>query len=140
MASHIEAELAKEKERNEVLRATLSTINSPVLPTAQTGAAHSKAQKKIEMLAMQAKEEELKQKVERKELAVQHLLQQMKEDKEDLKKLSEEMDAVRNSGKAVWETVGFSTHPYHDPFHTGLSKRTPTGDISFTRLYRMRCT
>ncbi|KAL1524163.1 hypothetical protein AB1Y20_019072 [Prymnesium parvum] len=122
----LEKALAKEKERNEMLKATLATLTSPKTASQSSGAAQ-KAQKKMEMLAMQQKEGELKQKIEKKELAVQHLLEEMKEDKEDLKKVNEEMDAIRNAGKAVWETVGFSTHAYHDPFHTGLSKRTPTG-------------
>ena len=47
---------------------------------------------------------------------------------EDQTKVVGEIDAIRNSGKAVWETVGWATHAYHDPFHTGLSKRTPTGE------------
>ena len=44
-----------------------------------------------------------------------------------MKKVQEEIDVERSSGKAVWETVGIGTVPYRDPFHTGLSKRTPTG-------------
>eukprot|EP00966_Prymnesium_polylepis_P113299 2620022-Prymnesium_polylepis.1 len=121
-----DAELAKEMARNEALRAKLTELKPAAATSVGSGAA-VKAQKKMEVLGMQKNEEGLKQKIEKKELQVQHLLHQMKEDKEDLKKLNEEMDAVRNSGKAVWETVGFLTHPYHDPFHTGLSKRTPTG-------------
>ena len=121
-------DLAKEKERNATLKATLDGLKAQQT-TETTGptAAAEKAAKKMEVINMQKTEEALKQKIEQKELAVQHLLQQMKEDKEDLKKINAEMDGVRNSGKAVWETVGFLTHPYHDPFHTGLSKRTPTG-------------
>ena len=31
------------------------------------------------------------------------------------------------NSKPAWETTGYNTLPYRDPFHTGLSKRTPTG-------------
>ena len=46
---------------------------------------------------------------------------------QEMKQVQEEIDKERSSGKAVWETVGIQTVSYRDPFHTGLSKRTPTG-------------
>ena len=122
------AKLKAEQERNAALRATLANLNaSSSSSAAPVGSSAQKAQQKVEIIGMQKDEEGLKQKIEQKELAVQHLMQQMKEDKEDLNKLSTEMDTMRNAGKAIWESVGFDTIPYHDPFHTGLSKRTPTG-------------
>ena len=69
----------------------------------------------------------LREKIEQQELAVKQINQTLKEDNQALKKLQGEIDKERSSGKSVWETVGISTIQYKDPFHTGLSKRTPTG-------------
>ena len=124
------AELAYEKERNAMLKATLSGMMASEKAAAPSPVPASviNANKNLAVINLQEQEATLKHKIEQKELAVQHLLAAIKEDKEDQKKVVGEMDAIRNSGKAVWETVGWATHAYHDPFHTGLSKRTPTGE------------
>ena len=76
---------------------------------------------------MQEKELGLKQETEKEELMVKQLQATIKEKQNALKKVQTEIDKERSSGKSVWETVGISTVSYRDPFHTGLSKRTPTG-------------
>ena len=80
-----------------------------------------------EFRLMQEKELSLKQKVEQQELTIKQVQQTVKENQQALKAVQAEIDKERSSGKSVWETVGISTVPYRDPFHTGLSKRTPTG-------------
>jgi hypothetical protein len=76
---------------------------------------------------MQKSELELKQRVDQQELMKKQLEATIKEDQMALKAIQTDIDKERSSGKAVWETVGISTVSYRDPFHTGLSKRTPTG-------------
>lgn len=49
------------------------------------------------------------------------------EDREDMRQIQHKIEDTRNVGKSSWELTGFNTIPYRDPFHTGLSKRTPTG-------------
>ena len=68
-----------------------------------------------------------KQSIAMKELEIKHLQGEIKEATTQLKQVQGEIDEERNAGKAVWETVGISTVLYRDPYHTGVSKRTPTG-------------
>jgi hypothetical protein len=70
----------------------------------------------------------LSQKIKRAELAKKQLDDEIKETTESLNKTNGDIDKERSSGKAVWEMVGIKTVAYRDPFHTGLSKRTPTGE------------
>mmetsp|Transcript_1983 Transcript_1983/g.3151 ORF Transcript_1983/g.3151 Transcript_1983/m.3151 type:complete len:132 (-) Transcript_1983:246-641(-) len=123
------AELAAEQERYARLKAELAALQGASMsePVPDVPKSNEKAAAKLLVIQLSEKKTELEQKLERKELQVKHLNAQMKEDQEDLRSLNEKIDAARNSGLAVWETVGRSTHPYSDPFHTGLSKRTPNG-------------
>ena len=81
----------------------------------------------LKIIDMQEKEFELQQKVAKREMEIAHLQGEIKENTGALKQVQEEIEKERSSGKAVWEIVGISTVTYRDPFHTGLSKRTPTG-------------
>ena len=61
------------------------------------------------------------------ELAIKQLQQELMEDREDMRQVQHKIEDARNIGKSSWEITGINTIPYRDPFHTGLSKRTPTG-------------
>lgn len=86
-----------------------------------------KAQSKLRVIELSKKELELKQSIEQMELTVRQTQAMIKEKQQDLKAIQADMDKERSSGMAVWETVGITTQSYRDPFHTGLSKRTPNG-------------
>ena len=110
------------------LKATLTGLKAP---TSDADATDSEVQKKakikMKIIAKQEEEHNLLQQIERDELEIKHLNEKTRDMKAKMKDLQEEMDNLRNSGAAVWETTGMSTISYRDPFHTGLSKRTPTG-------------
>ena len=120
--------LKEEAERNAALKATLSSL---LAPTAEEVVVESESQKKaasaMKVIDMQEKELGISQKVARAETMIKHLQAEIKEDTNALKTVQSEIDKEKSKGKAVWETVGISTVTYRDPFHTGLSKRTPTG-------------
>lgn len=120
--------LRAEEDRNAALKATLASLGKPTVVAEVT---QSESQKKavsaLKVIDLQEKEMGLMQKVQRAEKQIEHLRSEIKEDKTDLKLTQEDIDKERSSGKAVWEIVGIGTVPYRDPFHTGLSKRTPTG-------------
>ena len=120
--------MQSEMERNAALKATLSKLKTPAEEAVAT---QSEAQKKavsaLKIIDMQEKELAYNQKIQDAELKIKHLQAEIKEDQTAMKQVQEEIDKERSSGKAVWETVGIQTVPYRDPFHTGLSKRTPTG-------------
>ena len=120
--------LKEETERNAALKATLASL---LAPTAEEVVVESESQKKaasaMKVIDMQEKELEISQKVARAETMIKHLQAEIKEDTNALKTVQSEIDKEKSKGKAVWETVGISTVTYRDPFHTGLSKRTPTG-------------
>ncbi len=123
--------LQAEQERNAGLRATLESLGAPSPRDSgeQDKQAQSEVKAKERLLLVKLSESELmlKQKIAKKELQVKQLLEEIKEDKEDLKSVRADIDAARSAGRAVWEEVGIKTVSYRDPFHTGLSKRTPTG-------------
>ena len=122
------ADLASETERNARLKAALASLSAPMSEAASTmTAAQIKAASQLKVVDLQEKQFALTQEVEKAELSIKHLQTKLKEDQESLKNVGHSIDQERNSGKAVWETVGIQTVTYRDPFHTGLSKRTPTG-------------
>ena len=120
--------MEEELARNAALRATLSKL---AMPKDEEAVVESEAQKKakvaMRVIDLQETVIGLKQAVEHEELQVKQLQQTIKEKQTKLKTVQGDIDKERNAGKAVWETVGISTVSYRDPFHTGLSKRTPTG-------------
>ena len=125
----LQTRLAEADAVNQSLKATLASLKAgaPTEDNAQVPESAVKAATAMRIIALQEKEFELKQKVEQQELAHKQILQTIKEDKAALKKLTGEIEKEKSSGKDVWQTVGISTISYRDPFHTGLSKRTPTG-------------
>ena len=127
--SAVQQMIAEEAARNESLKAALASLKGGPAAGAPAGVPESAAKAAVAMriIALSEKELEMKQKIEQQELAVKQINQTLKEDNQALKKLQGEIDKERSSGKSVWETVGISTIQYKDPFHTGLSKRTPTG-------------
>ena len=127
--SAVQQMIAEETARNESLKAALASLKGGPTAGAPAGVPESAAKAAVAMriIALSEKELEMKQKIEQQELAVKQINQTLKEDNQALKKLQGEIDKERSSGKSVWETVGISTIQYKDPFHTGLSKRTPTG-------------
>ena len=74
---------------------------------------------------------------EAKNIALRQRLSQMSGESSDAPKdkVNEETEGTLRAielmktdvGQAPWETTGFGTCEYRDPFPTGLSKRTPTG-------------
>ena len=114
--------------RNAALKATISKLKAPA-DAMETGPTETqkKAATALKIIDMTEAELNLKQSIEQEELQVQQLQATIKEKNQALKKVQTDIDKERSSGKAVWETVGISTVSYRDPFHTGLSKRTPTG-------------
>jgi len=120
--------LEEELARNASLKATLARMKAPA---DEEVVVESEAQKKakiaLKIIDLQEGETDLIQKVKAAELKMKHLEAEVKEHKGALKTVQGEIEKERSSGKAVWETCGISTVTYRDPFHTGLSKRTPTG-------------
>ena len=124
MSLAFEEELA----RNDSLRATLTALKQPAVSGgAVKSESQKKAEQKLKIIEMQKKSFDLQQLIEQKEMQAKHLLSEAKELSMKKKDIDTEADQLRNAGKPVWETVGFQTVPYKDPFHTGLMKRTPTG-------------
>jgi hypothetical protein len=122
------AQLEEELSRNAALKATLAKLKQPADAEEVTETeTQKKARVAFKIIDLQEKELKLKQDTEKEELMVKQLNATIKEKQNALKKVQTEIDQERSSGKAVWETVGISTVSYRDPFHTGLSKRTPTG-------------
>lgn len=122
------AQLEEELARNAALKATLAKLKQPAdAEEAVESEVQKKAKTAFKIIDLQEKELILKQETEREELQVKQLQATIKEKQAALKKVQTEIDQERSAGKAVWETVGISTVSYRDPFHTGLSKRTPTG-------------
>eukprot|EP00322_Chrysochromulina_rotalis_P030206 CAMPEP_0115858206 /NCGR_PEP_ID=MMETSP0287-20121206/15978_1 /TAXON_ID=412157 /ORGANISM="Chrysochromulina rotalis, Strain UIO044" /LENGTH=129 /DNA_ID=CAMNT_0003312463 /DNA_START=20 /DNA_END=409 /DNA_ORIENTATION=+ len=120
--------LQEAQAKNESLRATKEALLKPASDLApMKSETQKKAEAKLKMIEMEKKIFELQQVIDRKELQAKHLLEECKEMGMKKKDMQTEVDKLRNAGKAVWETVGRETITYKDPFHTGLSKRTPTG-------------
>ena len=118
-------DLAKLQAKNEALRATLMALKAP--PAAPVPESTKKAESKLKIIALQEKTFAEQQEIERLELEAKQLLARAKEHSRKKKDIEKEIDVVRNADKPVWETVGMQTITYRDPFHTGVSKRTPNG-------------
>ena len=121
----------EEMSRNAALKVTLQKLKAPAA-VAETGQTETqkKAATALKIIDMSEEELNLKQAIDTEELQVQQLQATIKEKNQALKKVQTDIDKERSSGKSVWETVGISTVSYRDPFHTGLSKRTPTGALA----------
>lgn len=118
----------EEMARNAALRATLSKLKAPAEEAVvEMSAAQIKAVSALKVIDMQETEMGMLQKIKEKEMRIKHLQEEIKAEDGALKQCQGEIEKERSSGKAVWEMVGISTVSYRDPFHTGLSKRTPTG-------------
>jgi hypothetical protein len=134
-------DLAKLQAKNEALKATLKALTAP--PAAPVAESTKKAESKLKIIALQEKTFAEQQEIERLELEAKQLLARAKEHSRKKKDIEKEIDIVRNADKPVWETVGMQTITYRDPFHTGVSKRTPTGACSSLlslRVARLRPT
>lgn len=134
-------DLAKLQAKNEALKATLKALTAP--PAAPVAESTKKAESKLKIIALQEKTFAEQQEIERLELEAKQLLARAKEHSRKKKDIEKEIDVVRNADKPVWETVGMQTITYRDPFHTGVSKRTPTGACSSLlslRIARLRPT
>jgi Skp family chaperone for outer membrane proteins len=124
MASVVER-ILEEKQRHEQLSATLKSlgghVSEPVKP------ASKELEGKLSKIELSKTALELKQNMDRNELTIKQLQEQLHADGEQMKKVRKQMETFNRSGQPAWETTGAGTVPYRDPFHTGLSKRTPTG-------------
>ena len=86
------------------------------------------AQKAAQKAAAKEKEAlQLQLKIEENNMKAEALAQETKKLQSEMRAIQGEIDTMRNDGVPAWEQVGISTVPYRDPFHTGASKRTPTG-------------
>eukprot|EP00967_Tisochrysis_lutea_P080494 scaffold110602_cov36-Tisochrysis_lutea.AAC.1 len=124
MAS-IEEMILEEKQRYEQLTSTLKSLGGK-LPN-EMKPPNKDLNNKLMAIELSKTELELKQNIQRNELAIKQLQEQIHADRESMKKVRKQMDALNRAGQPAWETTGYGTVPYRDPFHTGLSKRTPTG-------------
>ena len=120
------ADLTAAQAKNAELKAQLATLKGGASePAASSKSAATKG--KLAAIDLMKDELSLQQKIEQKELMMKQLHSELSESKADLQAVRANIDAARNSGQAVWESIGPETISYRDPFHTGLSKRTPTG-------------
>ena len=121
--------IAEEKAKNESLKATLAALKAPKgeAPTGPTEA-QKKAALKLKIIEKEKQVFQLQQKIDKNNMEISHLQGETKSLSSKLQDVQSEIEHMRNAGKAVWETVGFQTIEYKDPYHTGLSKRTPTGE------------
>lgn len=86
------------------------------------------AQKSAQKAAAKEKEAlQLQLKIEENNMKAEALAQETKKLQSEMRAIQGDIDTMRNDGVPAWEQVGISTVPYRDPFHTGASKRTPTG-------------
>uniref|UniRef100_A0A7S4B8H3 Uncharacterized protein n=1 Tax=Chrysotila carterae TaxID=13221 RepID=A0A7S4B8H3_CHRCT len=116
--------------RNLELKQTLATLNGQGLGSssrASTPNGRTRTCGKLLAIDLQKDELELKQSIERKLLQIKNLQQEVSEEREALRKVQKQMEDARNTNRVSWDQTGISTVEYRDPFHTGLSKRTPTG-------------
>ena len=82
---------------------------------------------KLKAIELMKTELALKQSMEMKELQVRRLQEEIHAQQMEDRTVKAAIQEARNVGQAPWETTGFGTCEYRDPFPTGLSKRTPTG-------------
>ena len=82
---------------------------------------------KLRAIELMKTELALKQSMESKELQVKRLQEEIHAEQMEDRAIKAAIQEARNVGQPVWETTGFGTCTYRDPFPTGLSKRTPTG-------------
>ena len=122
------AELAALQAKNADLKAAYAALKKgESTATAVVPESQLKADSKLKIIGIQEKTFELKQELDTLEMQKAHIAQQIKEKQMKLKDREKEIDDIRNKDAAVWDKTGFDTIVYKDPFHTGLSKRTPTG-------------
>eukprot|EP00325_Prymnesiales_sp_UTEX-LB-985_P033281 CAMPEP_0174718960 /NCGR_PEP_ID=MMETSP1094-20130205/30448_1 /TAXON_ID=156173 /ORGANISM="Chrysochromulina brevifilum, Strain UTEX LB 985" /LENGTH=129 /DNA_ID=CAMNT_0015919187 /DNA_START=33 /DNA_END=422 /DNA_ORIENTATION=- len=122
------AELEDAKARNAALKATLSALQSRSGTAApEKTEAQKKADLKLALIEKEAGVFQLQQEIEKQKMQGAHIAASTAALEAKLKEKQAEIDQQRNSGQASWEATGIKTVPYKDPFHTGLSKRTPTG-------------
>ena len=117
--------VAEELQKNEQLRAALQSMGGATSP--QVARPSPELEGKLKAIALSKEHLELKQRIERGELQIKQLQEQVESDRVQMKKVQKQMDEYSRAGDPVWEKTGFGTIAYTDPFHTGLSKRTPTG-------------
>jgi hypothetical protein len=82
---------------------------------------------KLRAIELMKAELALKQSMETKELQVKRLQEEIHAQQMEDRTIKAAIQEARNVGQPAWETTGFGTCEYRDPFPTGLSKRTPTG-------------
>lgn len=111
--------------KNIELRQKLAALTGAA--SAAPGVKNDETEGKLRAIELMKNELALKQTVEAKELQCKRLQEEIRAHKMDMRKVHEDIQEARNVGQAPWETTGFGTIDYRDPFPTGLSKRTPTG-------------
>jgi hypothetical protein len=116
--------ILEEKQRHDQLSATLKAMGGNVPEVAKS--ANKELEGKLAAIELSKTELALKQNIARNELMIKQLQEQLHADGEDMKKVRKQMEAYNRAGQPAWETTGVGT-VHRDPFHTGLSKRTPTG-------------
>lgn len=124
MTSVVE-KILEEKQRHEQLAATLKAMGGNVPEAAKP--VSKELEGKLAAIELSKTELALKQNMDRNELTIKQLQEQLHADAENMKKVRKQMEEFNRSGEPAWETTGVGTVKYRDPFHTGLSKRTPTG-------------
>ena len=82
---------------------------------------------KLRAIELMKTELALKQSMESKELMVKRLQEEIHAEQMEDRAIKAAIHEARNVGQPVWETTGYGTITYRDPFPTGLPKRTPTG-------------
>jgi len=125
MAASVEEMILQEEQRRQMNATKLSALGGPPQP-AKPANQHLVGQ--LKAIELSKTELALKQSIDRNELIVKQLQEQTHSDQEEMKKVRKKMEAYSGrSGEPAWETTGIGTIPYRDPYHTGLSKRTPNG-------------
>ena len=116
--------------KNAALKATIASLkgsDAGAPAAASESEVQKKAKIKMEMIANQEVIFRMQQTIDTLEMEAKHKMEEAKDLRAKMKTVEADVDALRNSGAAVWESTGISTITYRDPFHTGVSKRTPTG-------------
>ena len=111
--------------KNIELRKKLESLTGA--PSAAPGKSDEAAEGKLRAIELMKGELALKQTMEQKELTVKRLQEEIRMHTLEMRTVGEAIQEARNVGQPPWETTGFNTIEYRDPYPTGLSKRTPNG-------------
>ena len=112
--------------KNVALRQRLSQMTGET-SDAPNDKVNKETEGKLRAIELMKTELALKQSMEMKELQVKRLQEEIHAQQMEDRAIKAGIQEARNVGQAPWETTGFGTCTYRDPFPTGLPKRTPTG-------------